>query len=198
MKKSLILMLVIGLLLGLNVGAGAVTLTFDGTIITGINDLFVLGQTYNVKFTDGSHAGLMSTIDDGVLRLDGSSPNWDNFRDALQEVLEGRAENVWVENKWNIRGSTFKLYMFDGIAHVPTVDVPALAYFPDYNTSLWLKFTEQGISPYSTTEWDTRFEWAVWSLADGQSTPVPEPSTLFLLGAGLAGLGFYRRKKMQS
>lgn len=36
---------------------------------------------------------------------------------------------------------------------------------------------------------------AILPLSPGGETPVPEPSTILLLGGGLAGLAFYRRKK---
>jgi hypothetical protein len=38
------------------------------------------------------------------------------------------------------------------------------------------------------------YEVGSWSLTTTPDAPVPEPSTIFLLGAGLAGLGFVRRR----
>jgi len=64
--------------------------------------------------------------------------------------------------------------------------------YAPYNTNhAWVFNTLNG----SQSFYNKNHQFSVWAVRDGDVGAVPEPSALLLLGAGLVGLGFVRRKK---
>ena len=68
-------------------------------------------------------------------------------------------------------------------------DVDNYYFISGINKDLLYSFVDKYSNP-NTGAWVT-----TGVIDDGSSSPVPEPSTILLLGSGLAGLAFYRRKR---
>ncbi len=76
------------------------------------------------------------------------------------------------------------------------VNLQAGEYWLDYE--YWKVPWTDWIFNTNSGEHKTRYQYDstyVWAVRDGDVAPVPEPSTVFLLGSGLAGLAWFRWKR---
>ncbi|MCP4408397.1 MAG: PEP-CTERM sorting domain-containing protein [Gammaproteobacteria bacterium] len=62
------------------------------------------------------------------------------------------------------------------------------------NADLQLELGKSNASPFSRPIYDPR----TWNGTINYTTSVPEPTTILLMGLGLAGLGFARRRRLNA
>jgi hypothetical protein len=96
---------------------------------------------------------------------------------------------------WTVVESTY-LDTANGLFTVSPADLLSSATFTSAGTSNESNYNLTAVGPYSITELYTitaTSEFSANNTIDLTST-VPEPGTLAILGAGLAGLGFIRRR----
>lgn len=194
---SVFLVPLVLLLLGMKNASAGVILQVDSTTgkLLGAEDVMIGGQSYDVAFREGSCNGLFGGCDptsfdfttessariaseallDQVLR-DGDAGQFDS--DA-SDTFGCDADRCWAMTPYqllgNVTGSVF-------VASALNYD---LGGDPDMVTS-------GGVVQNSfDTANDLRYVWADWTL---QSNEVPEPGTLFMLGAGL--FGFLARRRL--
>ncbi len=196
LKKLGILLLSLTLSAGVFVGNASATPVWEGSFLMGFDDINVDGTMYDVRLLDGT-----------IFQRYGDTPTF-TFTTATGALLASQAliDQAFVgEFAHDINeaagiASPSDYYVFTPYSFIdPDVFFAIARGGSVFETSLASRDTgtdvaNTGASPYST--------WAKWSLSDpvpaeDPAAPVPEPSTIFLLGAGLAGLVAYSRKRQR-
>ena len=123
-------------------------------------------------------------------------------------ILRLRADNAGTPGSI-LRETTFQLggSGFQGNEFLNPIDVSLgsnywVGFYTEFGTGS--HFAQNGVSITEYASWGTDGTWNVgpstWlkpmiKFYGEESAPVPEPATFILLGSGLAGLAFYRRKR---
>ena len=190
MRKSfLTLFALIGLLFS-GVGfANATTYNFEDMIDTwGVFnvDAAWIGQDYPLTYThdinDSVNFAAGDYVTDAWLELDFTNDSTDDFGSKLFGII-----------KWDFR--EYATLGFDGTSWVNIGEVDNAAYSLILDID-WLN--DDGLLDVTlsiSNPLGTATAWLDHSKLSGTAATVPEPGTLILLGAGLAGLAIYRKKR---
>jgi len=198
MMKNWILVLALGLLLGLQASAGAVSLQWDSGKLTGATAVSVDGKLYDVLFKDGLGSALFGPNYEFVFpaydqAITASTALFDQVFSGLPVLEQSMVTGV----DSGTRGYVMTPFFFDPQWIAGDMEVVDLAVGTAYDSH-----NPNGTSVidiiYSMTDTSSvpLYTWAVWSPGvEVSPTAVPEPSTMILLVAGLIGLAGSKLKR---
>lgn len=168
--------------------------------LLGASGVDVGGRVYDVMFVDGTCIGLFGGCD--------SSSDF-TFQTAADASAASQAllDQVFLDPPASPGNFDTQPELTNGIASTSVAHaVTAYDFIADIPDTVLVysadNFKSESSDGISYTTFDTNIDtltsilitWAVWTPA---STPVPEPTTILLLGSGLVGIGVLRRKLKQ-
>ena len=196
MKLRIAELLAVALLAG-PMGAQSAILRVDANgILTGAAQVSVGGALYDVAFVEGTCAEVLGACDAAHFTFSNQAAAQAAAEALLSSVLVGQFD----VNPGRILGCTATFcdvqtpYLIQFIppeAPAPTGVLVALAHNCN-EADAWCPDAADGAYGFNinaNTAPSPSRVWAVWN------SSVPEPGTLALLGLGLAGLAFTRRRK---
>jgi hypothetical protein len=162
------------------------------TLLTGVNGLVVDGLTYNMTFVDGTCVSVYGACDAAHFTFTTNSQAYDAAA-ALFAAISG----TYFDTNSGIVGCPSTQLCAIYIPY-STTDLPPLASlgvvanrYPGFGSD---SYFAGGLYADPTTSNTSTFPDGVWSVWSTQSA-IPEPFTLSLFGAGLAGAGAARRRR---
>lgn len=176
-------------------GTASAGIAIENGQLMGATGIEVAGQLYDVLFVDGTAEDLFSTL--GVYNF-----AFDNLAGAA-EASQALLDQIFIEQ--TVDGIDMTIYdhspqLTNGIEHPETAYIyTPYEFFPVHDilgisvTINWVTgdvISTTGIANLVDMSSHADGVYAVWS----ETTQVPIPSTMTLLGLGLAGLAGVRRK----
>ena len=175
--------------------ANATSYTFD--VDAEANSSGGTGLTTGISLTAGQLFSV--TADPTDLWSSGELPRWSNA-DGLVADLHATGSDESGEIAGTLIGKDWGVYTFDGFTApygslVGEIDGSYSLLGTSFFGNAW------AAGDLSLYYWDSISADNVDSISvtiNDDPAPVPEPSTFLLLGSGLAGLGFYARKRKKA
>ncbi len=126
-----------------------------------------------------------------VTPVSGEEDSWNAW--GTTTIVDGVVTKGWINN-YSLSSDEFSAYLVsDGIRY----ETPELALANALSTSFTL-LSESYVNFYI---YDINYRDNIGGMTlsvEKETAPVPEPSTILLLGSGLVGLGFYARKRKKA